>query len=78
MQYSNAFCSRLETASDVMSSTFVGPVVPNERVKFRDPRFNRSRRIPPDAVEGGIFDVSFRDNFRPEVDSDVISGVDVE
>ena len=31
-----------------------------------------------ETVEGGIFDSSFRDNFRPEVDSDVISGVAIK
>ena len=45
-------------------------------MKFRYPRLNRYRGIPPEAVEGGIID-DFRDNFRPEVVSDVISSVDV-
>ena len=33
----------------------MGSIVPDKRVKFRDPRLNRSREIPPEAVEGGIF-----------------------
>ena len=47
-------------------------------VKFGDPRLNRSREIPPEAVGGGIFDGFLRDNFRQEITSDIISGVVVE
>ena len=31
-------------------------VVPDNRVKFGDPRLNRPLEIPPEAVLGGIFD----------------------
>ena len=50
-------------------------IVPNKPVKFREPRLNRSREIPLEAVRCGIFDGFFRVNFRPEVVSDVISSV---
>ena len=50
VQYLTAFCSRPEVMSDVISGGFVGPVVPDNRVKFGDPGFNRSREIPPEAV----------------------------
>ena len=46
--------------------------------KFRDPCLNRSGEIPPEAVGNSIFDSFFRFNFRPEVDTDVISGVALE
>ena len=55
-----------------------GADCPGKRVKFCDPCRNHSREIPPEAVGGGIFDGCFRDNFRPEVASDVISGANVE
>ena len=43
-----------------------------KRVKFRDPRLNRSREIPPEAIGGGIFDRSLNfDNCQPEATSDV-------
>ena len=57
VQHVIAFCSRPETAIEVISSTFVGPIVPDKRVKFRDPHLNRSVEIQPKAV--GIFDGSF-------------------
>ena len=41
---------------DVLSGRFAGPFVPGKSVKFRGPRLNLSREIPPEAVEGGIFD----------------------
>ena len=44
-----------------------------------DPRLNRSWEIPPEAVDGGIFDrVLNFDNCQPEVASDDISGVVVD
>ena len=55
VQYLIAFCSRKETASDVTSCRFVGPIVPNKQVKFRDPWLNRSQEIPPEVVGGGTF-----------------------
>ena len=45
VQYSVAFCSRPETASDVMSGKFVGPTVHDKCVKFRDSRSDHSRDI---------------------------------
>ena len=54
----------------------MGPLVLDKRVKFHDPRLNRSREIPLEAVGGGVFDC-FTYNFRPEVDNDVISGMAV-
>ena len=39
MQYSVAFCNRLEAASDVVSSRIVRPVVPDKAVKFRGPNY---------------------------------------
>ena len=38
-------------------------------------KFHDSRNIPSEAAGGGIFDY-FRDNFRPEVDTDVIGMVE--
>ena len=66
MQYLVTFCSRSKTASDVISRGFVNPIVPCKPVKLRDPRLNLSREIST---------AFFLDNFRSEVDSDVISGV---
>ena len=37
-------------------SAAVGPIVPDKHVQFGDPRLNRSREIPPESIEGGIFD----------------------
>ena len=47
----------------------------DKRVKFWDSCLNHSREIPPEAVGGSIFGSSFRYNFRPAVDSEVISGL---
>ena len=46
-------------------------------VKFYNLSLNRSRKIPPEAVGGGIFDCP-HPNFRPEVDNDGMSGVGVD
>ena len=35
---------------DVISSTFLGPPVPDICVKFGDPRLNLYRAVPPEAV----------------------------
>ena len=78
MQYLIAFCSRPETASDVIPGAFVGLAIPDKAVRCLDRRLNRSREIPREAVGGGIFDGFFRDDFRPEVVSDVISDVATE
>ena len=59
VHYSLPFCSRLETASDVMSRRVVRLIVPDKAVKFRDPRLNRSRESRPKVVGGGIFDIRF-------------------
>ena len=50
-----AFCSRPETASDVISAKFVGPIVHDKPVKFLDFPLNGSREIPTQAVGGVIF-----------------------
>ena len=57
VQYIVTFYSRLETASGVVSGKFVEPILPDKRVKYRGPRLIRSRKIPPEAVGGGIFDI---------------------
>ena len=71
VQYLIGFCSRLETVSYVTSNTFsafMGPNVHDKPVKWRDPRLNRSRQIPPAAVVRGIFDRFWNfDNCQPEV-----------
>ena len=54
------------------------PIVLDNCVKCPDPCLKSSRKIPPVAVGGGIFDSFFCNNFRPEVDSDVIFGVSVD
>ena len=43
-----------------ISGRFVRLTVPNEPVKFRDPRLNRSGDIRPKAEGGGIFGRLFR------------------
>ena len=47
-------------------------------IKYRDPSLNRFRQNSPEAVGGGVFSTVFRYNFRPDVDSDVISDVAVD
>ena len=76
MLYLVEFCSRPETANGVISNRFMGPIICDKPVKFRNPRLNRSRESPPATVRGGIFGrFSHVDNLRLEVASDVISGV---
>ena len=77
MKHLIAFCSRSEAASDVISDAFVGPVVSDKPVKFGYLCLNRSRQIPPEAVGSGILKF-FRENFQPEVATDVISSAAVE
>ena len=77
VQYLTAFCSQLEETSDVISGRFVGPVVPDNRMKFGDPRLSLSQEIPPEAILCGILDSFFCGNFRPEVLSDVTSGAGI-
>ena len=55
VQYLIEFCSRLEAASDVVTSRFVRLAVPNKCVTFRDPHINRCPEIRPEAVRGAIF-----------------------
>ena len=56
VQYLFAFCSQLEAYSNVIFGKFVGPLIPNNHVKFCDTRMNLSQEIPPETVWGGIFD----------------------
>ena len=79
MRYLVEFSSRPEAVigiiPSVLSSWFGGPIVPYRDVNFLDPRFNRSGKIEPKAVQCGIFGrFSNFDNCRPEVAGDVISG----
>ena len=77
VQYLVASCSRPEAASEVMSDRFVQPIVLDKRVKFCS-RLNHSRQIRTKAIGGGIYEFFCRNNFRPEVVSDCISGVAIE
>ena len=74
MQYLIAFCSRPEAAGDVISRSFVAPILTDKYVKFCDLCLNHSREIPPEAVGG----CTFRYNFPTEVDIDAIFSVAVE
>ena len=73
VQYLIAFCSQPEAATDVISGNFVWPIVPDKCVKFCDARLNNSGEIQPKAVGCSIFGCfSNFDNYRPEVDGDVV------
>ena len=61
----NDIFSILETASDVISGRFVGPIARHMLVTFSDPRLYHSREIPPEAVGGGSFGL-----FRTSITSD--------
>ena len=51
-------------------------IVPDTSIKFRDLRLNHSsEQKPSDATFSTVF---FRDNFRPEVAGDVMSGLAVD
>ena len=79
--HSVAFYCRPAIAIDVISGRFVGLNIRDKTVKFRDPRLNIPREIPPEAVGGVIFGhFSNVCNFRPEakVATDVIFLVAVE
>ena len=65
MQYLIAYCSRPEAAIDIISGMLVGTIVPDKRVKYRDPRLSHS-------VDAPFFN---SDKCRLEVAGDVISGV---
>ena len=54
--YAPCLCRRPEATSDVISGRFLGPVVPDNCVKFSGPRLNISCEVRPEAVCGGIFD----------------------
>ena len=56
----NCILQPTDVASDVFSGAFMGLIVPEKRVKFRDGRLNLSYEIPPETVVGGIFDVFSR------------------
>ena len=66
VQYLITFCGQPEAASDVISSMFVGPTVLKKRVKFHSK--------PSEVVLSTVFPY----NFRPEVDTDVISGTAID
>ena len=54
VQYLILFCSQPEAASDsgIIPVRFVRrPIVPVKYVIFGDPGINRSREIPPEAIE---------------------------
>ena len=68
----------MKTASDVISNSFVRPIVLKKRVKFHDPRLNSSREIHPKPSETAFSTEVFRNNFRPEAVDDVISDADAE
>ena len=52
------------------------PIVPDTYVIYCDPRLNHSVEIVPEFILDGTVDSFFRNNFRPEVATDVISGTD--
>ena len=54
--YFIAFCSRPEAVSGVISGKFMVPIVRDKPFKFFDPCLNCSQEIPPEAIEGVIFD----------------------
>ena len=65
--------------SDVISSGFLRPVVPDKHMKFGDPRLNLSRDISPEAVGGVIFGLFLNvDKYQLEVNSDVIYDVFID
>ena len=74
MQYSFAFGSRLEATSDVMSRRFVSMIVPDNIVILVKTVREKFDPKPSEAA----FLSFFRDNFRPEVASDIISGLSVD
>ena len=78
MQYSFSVCSRPKAAIDVISGMLAGLVVPDKCLKFRDPRLHTVlEKFHPKPSEAA-FSTGFRNNFRPHVVSEIISGVVVE
>ena len=75
VRYLITVCSRLETASDVISDRFVGPVVPISLQNFMVLTRTFLEKFHPKQSEATFSTFFFQDNFRPEVISDVISGV---
>ena len=75
VQYLTPFCSRPETASDFEVGRFVGPIVPNKRVKYRDPHLNHEKFHPKQL--GVHFRRFVHANFQLEVVIDLISSVAV-
>ena len=69
MQYSIAFCSRQEAASDVIFDRFARLIDPDNAKNVLQ-KFNTNRR-----QHSRQFSL---DNFRPEIASKVISGVAVD
>ena len=59
MQYLIAFFSRLEAASDIISGSFVRPIVSDKRLRLHNPHFSLYPEIQAEAVGGGRFDVLF-------------------
>ena len=54
-------------------------IVPDKRVKFGGPHTNRSQEISPHPKSSeATFSTVFRDNFRPDIASDLLAGPDVE
>ena len=75
VQYLIAFCSPHEAASDELSGRFVRAIVADKRIQFCDP--DHSGEIRPEATDV-VFSTVFRDHFRQEITSDVISGAAVQ
>ena len=67
VQYFVAFCSRPEATGDVISSGFVGSIIPDSRVKLGDPHIYLSREIHLKPSQAAFSTVFFRSTFRPEV-----------
>ena len=55
VQYLIAFCSRQQTASDLISGKFVRLIVPDKYVEFGDPRLNHSQEKPSEVAFSIVF-----------------------
>ena len=79
VQYIIEICIRQDIASDAISGRFVEPAVPDNRVKFGDPRLNLSlSRNSTWSRMRRHFRRFFHCSFRPEAVSDIISSVVVD